>query len=515
MSNLDPAKIAELEARGKITPEVAGRAKESFARRLGSSISGGIGDAIGAMKTVGGAIAEPVVEFGQGLMGVESEEEEAAPSQAPLAGGNSIQPVSVPAVADASAPSQLKLASDVQAAPQNPDMVGGSPGLGSAGLNAMGGAMGKQRTAINMAANAESSKAEQIATEIDNQVKADEIVRSKQLVRQGAEDKQLDDMLTDRNAAIAEFKGMEVDPGRLWRNRSTGDKILAGVSLFLGSFGGARGNTAVTVLNDAIDQDIAAQKANIATAGDAIKAQTGLYQEMRQRFGDERMADAATRSAYIEQMKLKVESISQRSAGPLIKANALKAIGMLEQQQANSMMEFEKAAQVVAAQRRLQGGQVSQTDMDIASLPPEQQKEYRATRVRGKGVDGFAGSQEQQKLLQGVVNDTEAATASIDDLMTLGDRHGKAISGTEARAEADVLKIMLTASLRTQVVGPGAVSKEEWELLESAVRNPLALTTLNAKTALKKLKVVLNRNMLTKLKNSGIGMKQVSYGEAK
>lgn len=510
MSNLDPAKIAELEARGKITPEVAGRAKESFAKRLGSSVSGGISDAVGAMKTVGGAIAQPVVEFGQGLMGAEGEEE----ASAPLASSN-IQPVSVPAVADASAPSQLKLASDVQAAPQGPETVGGSPGLGSAGLEAMGGAIGKQRAAINMAADAESSKAVKLADEMDQSALAIQRVQDKQVVRQADQDKQYAEMLSKRDEALAEYKQMEVDPGRLWRNRSTGDKILAGVSMFLGSFGGARGNTAVAVLNDAIDQDIAAQKSNIAKSGDVVKEQSGLLQEMRQKFGDERMAEAATRSAYLDQMKLKIESISQRHASPLIKANALKAIGTLEQEQAKTVMEFEKSAQAKQAQMRLMGGQVSQTDLDIASLPPEQQKEYRATRVRGKGIDGFAGSQEQQKALQTSVNDTQSASTSIDELMNLESKYGKSIKGTDARAEADVLANMLTATLRTRVVGPGAVSEAEWEILRSVVKNPAELTTLNAKTSLKKLKAVLNRRMYEELKNAGIGSKQVSYDEAK
>lgn len=501
---MDTAKLDQLAKAGHISPEVYERAKNSsLAQHLGSAIRGGISDTASVFKSAAGAVAEPIADFGRGLMGSDE-----VPPQDVSAGTGGIQQVSAPAVADGHAPSQVTLASDVAHAPAVVDPIDSK----TPGMEMMSGAFGKQKQAIGMAANAQSEQAEKTASLIDDEVQSLQRLQDKQTVRQAEQDKQYGEWVAKRDEALAEFKEMEVDPGRLWRNMSTGNKVLAGIGLALGSFGGARGNTAVEVIKGAIDTDIAAQKANIAKAGETVKEQGGILAEMRAKFGDDRMAEAATRNAYLDQMKLKISGIEQRHASPLIKANALKAVGMIEQEQAKTQVEFDKALQAKMAQMRLMGGNATQTDVDIMNLPDEQRKDYMARRVRADGVDGFAGTSERAKVLQESVTTTQNNRRMVKDLLSLGSKEGRQFIPSEVKAQAQVLQAVLKGGLRTEIVGPGAMNESEMKLLDDVVANPTLVMQANARAALLKLDQVLERNMQGRLKGEGIQYKKLSTG---
>jgi len=74
-------------------------------------------------------------------------------------------------------------------------------------------------------------------------------------------------MKKDYQASLDKSLG-RVDPNKFWNERSTGDKILAGISIFLGGLGAGAGgqNTALKIIDDAIARDINAQEFNIEQA---------------------------------------------------------------------------------------------------------------------------------------------------------------------------------------------------------------------------------------------------------
>ena len=58
----------------------------------------------------------------------------------------------------------------------------------------------------------------------------------------------------ERQQDLAELDKMKVDPGRLWSNASTGNKVLAAVSLAIGGFLSTkfgRKNTALDIIQKA------------------------------------------------------------------------------------------------------------------------------------------------------------------------------------------------------------------------------------------------------------------------
>lgn len=85
----------------------------------------------------------------------------------------------------------------------------------------------------------------------------------------------------DLSAKIAKAEAMSVDPDRYWKRKGTANNIMAAIGIGLGSFasgltGGATGNPALTLINNAIEHDIDAQKSDIDNYWKVIKEQKGL-----------------------------------------------------------------------------------------------------------------------------------------------------------------------------------------------------------------------------------------------
>lgn len=83
------------------------------------------------------------------------------------------------------------------------------------------------------------------------------------------------------NQAIAKGRALSVDPNNYWNKQGTAANILSAISVGLGAFGsgmthGATGNPALTLVNNAIDHDISAQKDNIENYWKTVQQQMHL-----------------------------------------------------------------------------------------------------------------------------------------------------------------------------------------------------------------------------------------------
>lgn len=141
----------------------------------------------------------------------------------------------------------------------------------------------------------------------------------------------------------------DIDPGRWWASRSTGQKV-AGFVAMLGRGLGGGGNPADWLMEH-IDRDIAAQKASFdqkATAAGAAQQQgamaRGLYSDIRAQTQDEREADEIMRIAKLERAKAEFESLAARSAIPSVMAQQQQTRLQLEQAIADRRMQLDKLA---------------------------------------------------------------------------------------------------------------------------------------------------------------------------
>jgi hypothetical protein len=144
-------------------------------------------------------------------------------------------------------------------------------------------------------------------------------------------------------ASVAQQASMQVDPNKYWAEKSTGAKIGVAIAMAMGAVGQAlsRGNKnyALDVIDNAIDRDIAAQKANIAAKGDAVRAEENSLQAFRVRLGDERLAELAAKDVALHRVENSfIERMGSTKSEAAIAAGQ-KAISDIRQKRAEIMVQ--------------------------------------------------------------------------------------------------------------------------------------------------------------------------------
>jgi hypothetical protein len=312
----------------------------------------------------------------------------------------------------------------------------------------------------------------------------------------------LDAQLNLLNTKAKEISETTLDPKRLYKNMSTGDKILAGIGMFLGAFGQNGKNSAVEVIDKAVQQDIALQKSALDSKQSEYVAQRGIYADMVATFKDRRLAEDASRLAYLNNAQLKLQEIASKFSGREAQAKAMDLYGQLEsakqQAQLSFMANYQKA--------------VPQT-VSATTSPENLTEDQRSRFVPGFGL---ALTKDDAKELKAYTADYENARSTISQLKNLSNKSLSSVS-IEDRAQADVLASMLKGSLRLQILGPGAVSDQERKMLDAIVANPTAIFSLDTanKSRLDTLLNSVNRNLQNKLKSYGLQTPESRLGITK
>jgi hypothetical protein len=156
------------------------------------------------------------------------------------------------------------------------------------------------------------------------------------------------DLSRKREAAQDRFMSMEVDPENYWQSQSTGSKITKGIGMLLSGIGsgmqGGGENLALKQINQAIADDIAAQRDNIRTAREGVSVLDGALANYRQEFDDDSLAEQA---AYMTSLRIVDQEIGQLAAGAKqqdVRLALEELSGQLKAQEAERLVQFEQAA---------------------------------------------------------------------------------------------------------------------------------------------------------------------------
>lgn len=120
-----------------------------------------------------------------------------------------------------------------------------------------------------------------------------------------------------------------IDPNHYLQNQSAGSKVATAIGLFLGGLSTPythQANPALQFLNAQIDRDIVAQKEN-------LNQTNTLYQANRQYFGDNLMAENATRAQLLGITQTKLQEEAEKLGTPRAKAAADAATAQLKMSQ--------------------------------------------------------------------------------------------------------------------------------------------------------------------------------------
>ena len=177
----------------------------------------------------------------------------------------------------------------------------------------------------------------------------------------------LDKTEQEMRMAEQELKDGTIDPNRAYGG--VGGRVAAAFATAIGAFaqgisGGKIPNTALQIINSAIDRDIFAQKEEMRKRKDVLMNKNNIYAQMMKRFGDERMAEQAAINMGYNVAKMKIGELATRHKGAAQQAAAQQLIAQAENKYAEGNA---KLAQLVA-QRETRLGAAAKGNSDAKNL---------------------------------------------------------------------------------------------------------------------------------------------------
>ena len=204
--------------------------------------------------------------------------------------------------------------------------------------------------------------------------------------------------------AIQEASG-KVDPNQFWNQRDTGDRIMAGLAIFLGGLGaGPNGqNMALKIIDDAIARDINSQEFNIeqsrkeaAMLGESLRTEADLADWKAQTI-------ARTVARYDAWTEARATELNSRMMGSEQKTKLAGILATLA----------ERRAKVEAELAQMTGNRITETITEQAAQKPYSLKERREISTPW----GFANDRESAKSVR-LANTVYMDTTQILDELT-------------------------------------------------------------------------------------------------
>lgn len=204
----------------------------------------------------------------------------------------------------------------------------------------------------------------------ESQKKQAEIYARQEEERQRIQDVHADNLAKldqESKTLFDNYMSGKIDPNRVWNSMSTGNKVLAGISVLLGGLSqgltGGKSNPAMDVIDAAIDRDIDAQKANLGKYGSLLSFNMQKYNRL----------DTAMAATRLNLLDITQAQINQSAA----KMNSKIAIDQAAMANAELEVKKNQLKQAIANQQSI--NQVTQAPggiprSQILKLPEEQRK---------------------------------------------------------------------------------------------------------------------------------------------
>jgi hypothetical protein len=208
------------------------------------------------------------------------------------------------------------------------------------------------------------------------------------------------------------LKDNPIDSGRLWKNTSTGNKIIAAIGIALSGMGsGLTGqkNLALDVIDKNIDRDIAEQKAELG------KKET-LYSMNLKKIGNAQAAWAATKSQLLSNVKVQTE----KSMNLTKNAEALQRGALLVGELGQKQQKLNQEAGANTLKQKLYSGQIPITDENFNLLPENDRERFVKIGNRYLPAKDSNSAKEATKVI--IANDT--LVSLTDQLIALRKKYG-------------------------------------------------------------------------------------------
>jgi hypothetical protein len=366
----------------------------------------------------------------------------------------------------------------------------------------------KAMQANNAIADATAAKAVADQAEIANAEKAYVVAEQKRAETKAAFDTDYNGKMAQYEQSIADYKeaaGDKVIPGQLLANMSTGQKIQSGIFMALSAYGSAlsgQENQALKVINNAINQDIDAQKFNIDNklkgARMGVEGSQYLVAQMRDKFHDDESATLAARAAMLsitqQHLNMNASKLDQATAGP--KAQALNGQIQVQMDAVKAQLKQAQATQFMMS--NLTGDKVRNLSDNELTTIESLNKGSRDRYVKGYG---FAANSEQAKKFTEYAAEVSPAISGIERIQILAKDFNR-VTDMKKRAEISTELAAVLGALRIPITGPGILTeKEKNDIKNDVIGDPTSITRLPSLMKAK-LQTTLNK-LQTDLANRG------------
>lgn len=280
-----------------------------------------------------------------------------------------------------------------------------------------------------------------------------------------------DEVLAKQEALVKEYESMTIDPNRLYASRTTGQKVVAGISLALSAIGG--GNKAGEAIEAAIDRDIAQQKAELDRKKENIGLRQNLLASVLSVIKDEESAIELTKGILLSNAELKAKQISASTKSKQAQANGLELLGQLS---AKKQEAYDKAKEDFAVERQIAATNLVNNNIPVVTneMIRGLNKETIKNVVPGVGI--ATGAEEKKDLIKGVeaFKKIDNAVKRILDLREEVGRLGGVLN-PEQRARANALQLDIFEGVR-KVGGWGSMDASASEQIgKYTPEDPLGL----------------------------------------
>jgi hypothetical protein len=175
----------------------------------------------------------------------------------------------------------------------------------------------------------------------------------------------------DIDEAVGEVVNFKIDPKRFYKG--TGSAIASAIAVALGEFGSklAGGpNTALSIINRAVDRDIDAQKTELQNLKYGASAAGNAYKRLLDRHGDAEKAERLAREQALTYVKMQLGEVADKYKVPLQASKLGQLISGIEKQRiANAMTlsdkEFESRIAAAKLRPAKVGGKMEQKDTEF------------------------------------------------------------------------------------------------------------------------------------------------------
>lgn len=236
----------------------------------------------------------------------------------------------------------------------------------------------------------------------------------------------------------------------------------------IGQAGGPQSNEFIDSFNKQVDMNIQRQKEAIAQKQGKVTDAQNVYARMLNRFGDERSAEAATRSYYGEQLKTELARLGANNASEDVIARRDLALGQMNEEQSKDHAKLVDMAEFVPA-HVIGGGQAGGADKarDKVFEYDGQRYEARNTEQAAKLAEGAAAASEFKRLANqlDVLRDDPATYASVFGVQL-----------TDKSAEAANINERMITQLST-MANSGTINAGEYDRYQKQLGDPNALTS--------------------------------------